>query len=445
MKTRIFRIPRIRAWVRALSVMQMTGLYDIRQPFSIKLFAGSLVFTAFFLLGGTAMSDDLHSWNEGETGVLRSLWIGSLPPLPKDPSNAFSDSLKAAELGKSFFFDNRFSGNAKVSCATCHRPDMNFTDDLPVAHGMGTGTRRTMPLIGVAYNPWFFWDGRKDSLWSQALAPIENPREHGLTRTQCVSVVGKYYRKEYEEIFGPLPDIAGRDFQLQAGPSPENPAALKKWVFMPQEERDAVNRIYANMGKAIAAFVRTILPGTSRFDRYVAALIKGDREAMEKTLSADEVKGLRLFIAKAKCINCHNGPLFSDGDFQIIHVPDPAGMPADRGRADAIPKVLMDEFNCVGIYSDAPRGDCDELRFMNTNTGEYVGAFKSPTLRNVAERAPYMHAGQLATLREVLEFYRNLKPQERTPQLDHGQLSDKELAQIEAFLRTLSGPVLVMR
>jgi cytochrome c peroxidase len=318
---------------------------------------------------------------------------------------------------------------------------MNFTDDLPVAHGMGTGTRRTMPLIGVAYNPWFFWDGRKDSLWSQALAPIVNPREHGFTRTQCVSVIVEYYRKEYEEIFGPMSGLSMKDLQLQAEPSPEDPAALKKWVFMPREKRDAVNRIYANIGKAIAAFVRTIIPGKSRFDRYVDALIRGDRTEMERTLSPDEVMGLRLFIGKAKCINCHNGPLFSDGDFQVIHVPDPAGRPADRGRADAIPKVLMDEFNCAGIYSDAPPGDCDELRFMNTQVTEYIGAFKSPTLRNVAERAPYMHAGQISTLRKVLEFYRDLKPEQKSPQLDHGQLTDKELSQIEAFLHALTGPV----
>jgi cytochrome c peroxidase len=403
------------------------------------------VLAFLFYSPGTARPDDLHSWSAGETEVLRSLWIGSLPPLPKDPSNAFSDNTKAAELGRKFFFDNRFSGNAKVSCATCHRPDMNFTDDLPVAHGMGAGTRRTMPLIGVAYNSWFFWDGRKDSLWSQALAPIENPREHGFTRTQCVSVISKYYRKEYEEIFGPMPELSENDVPLQAEPSPENPAALKKWVFVPREKRDAVNRIYANMGKAIAAFMRTILPGTSRFDRYVEALIRGDRNEMQRALSADEVTGLRLFIGKAKCINCHNGPLFSDGDFQVIHVPDPAGIPADRGRADAIPKVLMDEFNCAGIYSDAPQGDCAELRFMNTDTGEYIGAFKSPTLRNVAERAPYMHAGQLVTLRQVLEFYRDLKPEQRTLQLDHGALSDLELGQLEAFLRALSGPVEMLR
>ncbi len=402
------------------------------------------VFLSFsFLFARNVRPDDLHAWNQSDVAVLRSLWLGSLPPLPKDPSNAFSDNPKAAELGRKFFSEDRFSGNMKVSCATCHRPDMNFTDDLPIAHGMGMGTRRSMTLLGMAYNPWFFWDGRKDSLWSQALAPIENPREHGFTRTQCVSVVVKYYRKQYEEIFGPLPDFSEKDLQLHAGPTPEDTAALKRWVFMPREERDSINRIYVNVGKSIAAFVRTIIPDESPFDRYVAALLKGDRKTMEQTLSADEVRGLRLFIGKAGCINCHNGPLFSDSDFQVIHVPDPAGLPHDRGRADGIPKVLMDEFNCAGTYSDAPHGDCAELRFMNTDVSEYVGAFKSPSLRNVAERPPYMHAGQFDTLRQVLEFYRDLKPEFRTPQIEHGGLSDVELGQIEKFLRTLTGPVII--
>ena len=405
------------------------------------IFSVSLILLLLICSLGTAWSSDPNVWSKADIAVLRSLWIGSLPPLPKDPSNAFADNPKAAELGRRFFFDNRFSGNAKVSCATCHRPDMNFTDDLPVAHGMGNGMRRTMPLVGVTYNSWFFWDGRRDSLWSQALAPIENPREHGFTRTQCVSVIRKYYLKDYEKIFGPMPEISDRDLSLHAEPSAENPAALKKWVFLPRKERASINRIYANMGKAIAAFVRTILPGESRFDRYVEALLNGDGKKMESTLSTDEVMGLRLFIGKAKCINCHNGPLFSDGDFQVIHVPDPAGVPHDRGRADAIPQVLMDEFNCAGQYSDAKPGDCGELRFMNTDVAEYVGAFKSPSLRNVAERPPYMHAGQFATLRQVLEFYRDLKPEQRSPQLDHGELTDLELSQIEVFLRTLTGPV----
>jgi len=158
-------------------------------------------------------------------------------------------------------------------------------------------------------------------------------------------------------------------------------------------------------------------------------------------MNNNEVKGLRLFIGRAKCTNCHTGPLFTNGDFHNIGVPQPANLPSDNGRAAAIGKVLADEFNCLSKYSDAGLRDCAELRFIDTDTEKYIGAFKTPTLRNVAERPPYMHAGQISTLKEVLEFYRDLKPEQRSADLEHGDLNDLELQQLETFLRTLSSPL----
>jgi cytochrome c peroxidase len=109
------------------------------------------------------------SWAEAEIATLRSLWIGSLPSLPPDPSNAYADDPQAAVFGQALFFDARFSSNGEVSCATCHIPDKLFNDGLPLGQGVGTMTRRTMPIAGTAYSPWLFWDGRKDSQWSQRL------------------------------------------------------------------------------------------------------------------------------------------------------------------------------------------------------------------------------------------------------------------------------------
>jgi cytochrome c peroxidase len=291
-----------------------------------------------------------------------------------------------------------------------------------------------MPLLGVAYNTWFFWDGRKDSLWSQALGPLESNVEHGFTRTACANLITRHYRQEYETIFGKIPDIKN----AIASPATEDIAALKTWVSMTPVQREDVNRIYANMGKAIAAYVRTIVPGPSRFDRYAQALIDNDTTALSKTFTTDEAEGLRLFIGKAKCTNCHGGPLFTNSDFHNTEVPKPAKMARDDGRAEGIRKVLSDEYNCLGKYSDAGPGHCAELRYVDTDTTKYSGAFKTPTLRNVAERAPYMHAGQFSTIKEVLEFYRKSASHE----LGHSALSDKELGQLEAFLRSLSGPVI---
>jgi cytochrome c peroxidase len=381
---------------------------------------------------------DQHIWSDAEKAVLRSLWIGSLEPLPVDPSNQYSDNPKVAAFGKKLFFEDHFSGNQKVSCATCHREDYLFTDNLPLSHGMDTTPRRSMPLIGVAYNSWFFWDGRSDSLWSQALGPIENKLEHGISRTASAFIISTYYRQEYEELFGPIPEITEDSWPQEARPALDDPNALKAWVLMGPEKREVVNRIYVNMGKSIAAFVRTIMPKPSPFDRYVEQILAGGSKSGRMALTDNEAAGLRLFIGKAKCTNCHNGPLFTNSDFHNLGLPEKK---PDLGRSAAITQVLSGEFNCLSKYSDATPRECSELRFIDTSDKKYIGAFKTPTLRSVAQRPPYMHAGQFSTLAEVLEFYRS---QANNPELEHMDLTDKELKQLEFFLRALNSPLSAM-
>jgi cytochrome c peroxidase len=295
-----------------------------------------------------------------------------------------------------------------------------------------------MPLIGAAYNAWFFWDGRKDSLWAQALGPLESKVEHGISRTLSAFIISKYYRDEYQEVFGNLPENSDEILPVNAKPAADDPMALKAWVLMGPEKREEVNRIYVHMGKAIAAFVRTIVPEPTPFDRYVETLLANKDAAEKNILTDEEVAGLKLFIGKAKCTNCHNGPLFTNSDFHNLGLPGQKEPLADRGRVDGITKVLADEFNCLGRYSDADPRQCYELRFIDTATKKYTGAFKTPTLRNVADRPPYMHAGQFATLEEVLDFYRTVAD---NPELGHRDLMDKELQQLAAFLKTLSGPL----
>jgi len=391
---------------------------------------------AFCLCAGGASADDsrfLAVWNNDEIETLRSLSLSSLPPLPSDPSNRYADDPKAIALGRQLFFDARFSANGKVSCGTCHIPGVSFSDRLPLAKGMGTTSRRTMPLIGAAYQAWFFWDGRKDSLWSQAIGPIESSVEHGFTRALCAHLISEKYRTQYEEIFGRLPKIDHKSCPPKASPGTGNPEALRLWKTMKPEDREAVNRLYANIGKAIAAFVRQILPQPAPFDRYVDAVVRNDHEAVGRLMNPDAVEGLRLFIGRAKCMDCHMGPLFMNSGFHDIGLNNPR----DMGRAEGIDKVLQDEFNCLGKYSDARPEECAELRFINTDKVRNRGAFKTPTLRNVADRPPYMHAGQIKTLSEVLSFYRRSGSDE----LSHQGLSNDELSKIEAFLKTLSSPL----
>ncbi|UCG38057.1 MAG: hypothetical protein JSV00_07585 [bacterium] len=382
-----------------------------------------------------AHGEGAHQWTDSEEAILKGLWIGSLPDKPASPSNRFADDPAAAALGRQFFFDKRFSGNSEVSCGTCHRPEYAFTDNLPRAHGMGFTERRTMPLAGAAWFNWLFWDGRKDSLWSQALGPIESSVEHGISRVFAVKVIMENYREDYEAIFGPLPTFVklGR---VLARPDMTDPEAYKAWINIPHEDRDKVNMVYANFGKAVGAYVRTIVPGPARFDDYVQALLEGRAQDLPRIFSDDEAEGLRLFIGKAKCTNCHVGPLLTNSGFHNLGIAK-KGEGGDRGRADGIIAVLADPFNCLGKYSDAQPRQCGELRFIDTGTEKYVGAFKTPTLRNVTERPPFMHAGQFKTIREVLEFY----SRSRNPELGHGGLTGEEMEALEAFLGTLNGPI----
>jgi cytochrome c peroxidase len=386
--------------------------------------------------------DRPRAWSAAERGAIADLWIGSLAPLPPDPSNSVADDPRAARLGHKLFFDARFSRTGTVSCSTCHLPDRGFQDGRPRGVGIGTTNRRTMPIAGTAYSPWLFWDGRKDSQWAQALGPLENPVEHGGNRSVYARLVSRLYRADYEEIFGHLPDMSdSRRFPASAGPV-QDPVARAAWETMAPEDRAAVTRVYVNMGKSIAAYERKISPGPSRFDAWAGALLAGTQPAAAARLARDEEAGLALFIGKADCIKCHNGALFTNNDFHNTGVPAVPGLPEDLGRAQGAPDVLRDEFNCASTWSDAPQGGCPELEFLKSDGPELVRAYKPPSLRNVAERPPYMHAGQIATLRAVLRHY-NAAPSAPSghTELEPLGLSDRELGQLEAFLRTLSGPL----
>lgn len=394
-------------------------------------------------------TDHLDSWSKEERAVLSSMSLNKLPVPPPDPSNAVADKPEAVALGKRLFADARLSRNGAVSCASCHAPDRQFQDGLPVGRGVGVGKRRTMPVTATAYSPFLFWDGRKDSQWSQALGPLEDGVEHGGNRVQFARVVRTHYQREYESLFGALPNLQ----DLPADASPLGSANEKQaWSRLTSEQRDAVNRVFANLGKAIAAYERTVTYGESRFDRYAEAVLAGDR-AGQHTLSTQEVNGLRLFIGKAQCATCHNGPLLTDQAFHNTGVPPREPGRPDRGRAPATAKVLADEFNCLSRHSDAPPQACQELSFMATNEPDMEGAFKTPSLRNVALRAPYMHAGQLATLDEVVTHYvRSPAAAVGHSELAHGgaghavrkpiRLTEEEMRDVVAFLRTLSGPIM---
>jgi cytochrome c peroxidase len=411
-------------------------------------------FALLLLMQGCSMAET--QWTGVDLATLRSLWIGSLPALPTDPSNAVADDPAAAELGHALFFDTRLSLDESVSCASCHQPERLFTDGLPRAQGLGQTRRHAPSIVGSAYSSWFFWDGHKDSQWSQALGPLESAVEHGADRGFYAHVIDEHYRDDYEAIFGALPDLSDASrFPERAGPV-EDEAAAAAWDAMAQVDRVAVDTVFANIGKAIAAYERRIQFGPSRFDAYAEAVIEGDNKAAAEHLSAQEEEGLLLFIGKAKCVQCHNGPRLTNDEFHNIGLPilretfdDTGGArPAsieemfDQGREAGVLEALDDPFNCLGDYSDAVEADCAELRFVKVSSDTLPGAFKVPSLRNVADTAPYMHDGRFETLLEALAHYNAAPP----PVMGHSdlvplQLEGDEILAIEAFLKTLSGGV----
>lgn len=381
-------------------------------------------------------------WSAAELATLREMSLANLPALEKDPSNRVSDDSVAAALGKDLFFDQRLSGNGRVSCGSCHMPDREFQDGTPLAHGMGTTARRTMPVAGSAHSAWLFWDGRADSQWAQALGPLESAVEHGGDRTQYAHIVAANYRDRYEGVFGKMPALT--DLPDKAGPVADADRRAA-WERIPAVRQEEISRVYANIGKAIAAFERRIDHAPTRFDRYVAVELAKGAHTPASAFSKDEEEGLRLFIGKANCATCHNGARLSDESFHNTGLAASASVAeVDSGRATGVRQALAGEFNCLSKYSDARPEQCSELRFAVTTGRELVRAYKTPTLRGVAERAPYMHAGQLATLGDVIAHY------DRAPAAPVGhseltplKLNARERAQLEAFLRTLSAPPVV--
>lgn len=375
-------------------------------------------------------------WDDREVRKLETLSIAALPELGPDRTNAVGDEPGAARLGHRFFFDPRFSATGTVACATCHQPENYFQDSREVARGVGLTTRNTMTVVGSAYSPWLFWDGRKDSLWAQALGPLESAEEHGGTRTQYALAVYDHYPEAYERVFGAMPELGDRS-KLPASAGPYGTVRERRaWQRMTKEDRHAVTEVFVNIGKAVAAYERHLRPGASRFDRYVDAVVAGEDDA-GRILDEEEIRGLELFLGPANCIDCHNGPLFTNNDFHNIGVPGSV----DPGRAEGVVAVLRDEFNCRSEHSDDPER-CDELRFLATDATGFEGAFRPPSLRNVTRTAPYMHDGQFATLEDVLRHYNEPPP----AAVGHGELeplglSDDELDAILAFLRSLDGPI----
>lgn len=329
-----------------------------------------------------------------------------LPPVPIPRDNLQSPAKNA--LGRLLFNDRRFSADGTISCASCHRPELAFADGLPVAQGIRgiDGTRNSPTIINAAYYTRLFLDGRRDSLETQALDPLVNSIEHGLSDHQFVV------------------DVVRKD--------PDYPARFQA-VFDVAADQIAIDHIV----KAIASYERTLISGDSSFDRY---FFGGDRTA----LSASAARGLNLFRRKGNCANCHeiswNNALFTDNRFYNIGIGyerlDP---PIDAYFQGLQQSAKVGTKPGATSLTDVQRSELG--RFNVTGVISDTGRFRTPTLRNIDKTGPYMHDGSLKTLEEVVEYYD--KGGEKNPYLDPAifplKLTEQEKSDLIAFLKSLTG------
>ena len=308
--------------------------------------------------------------------------IEIVPPLGLPALPVAADNPPTAEtlaLGKKLYFDTRLSADATIACASCHDPNKGFTDNRKTSLGFKqqTGNRSAPTVLNAAYSPRQFWDGRAASLEDQAAGPIANPIEMNLPHEACVA-------------------------KLNADPE-------YRALFAKAFGEGSIQMIHIQ--KAIATFERTVLTGNSPFDRYQYG---NDKSA----LSEAAIRGLGLFMDRdrANCAACHtvgaHSALFTDG---LVHN--------------------------IGAGMNAEGELTDPGRFAETKNEADRGAFKTPTLRTIAQTAPYLHDGSVKSLRAVVDFY--VGGGSSTPHLDKQirplALTGRDREDLVAFLESLTG------
>jgi cytochrome c peroxidase len=330
------------------------------------------------------------------------------PPTARDPSNRVSGKREAVAFGEKLFFEPRLSGTGSVLCATCHAPFRAFQDARARAFGLQEVDRNTPTVINARFYRWYGWDGGHDSLWSQSIRPLLDAREMNATGAHVAGIVRKIFATEYA-------------------------AAFARQV--PTEDE----QVLVDVGKALAAFQETLVSGRTPFDEFRDALARGQDSGYPESAK----RGLKNFVGKGNCSTCHFGPHFTNGEFADTGIGFFAGPGrVDAGRHEGIKRLKVNPHNLLGKFNDDKAGTTatgtKHVELQHRNFGEW----RVPGLRNVAQTAPYMHNGSLATLRDVVRHYSELNEErlhadgERV--LKPLRLTSTEVDDLLAFLESLS-------
>jgi cytochrome c peroxidase len=412
--------------------------------------------------------------SEQQLARLRALSPDELPAPPADISNAWADDAAAAVFGQKLFFDSRFSGQlldgdndgsvnalgrkgdtGKVSCAGCHVPSDGFSDTRTIRQqislGSGWGLRRAPSLLDVGQSHLLMWDGRRDSLFSQAFGVLESEVEMNSSRLYAAQRVFEHHRAEYESIFGELPPLDDearfpvlsdvetgcRQLDRQSictGTMRGKPGDGAEFDGMAAADQDAVTRVWVNVGKALGAYQRLLGCGPAPFDAW----LHGQADAIDRAAQ----RGAGLFVGKAGCVTCHSGPFLSDEQFHNVGLQPKVVATAfidadDAGASVGLQHAAADPLSVQGAFSDGNDG-----RLPAELGDAYLGAFRTPRLRCVAERPSFMHTGHVMSLEEVVDFFAEGGDHfgfPGTSELSPLELTARERADLVAFLKTLSG------
>jgi cytochrome c peroxidase len=392
--------------------------------------------------------------------------LGPLPELPADPTNAFADDPAAARLGQRLFFETSYSGaivvgddgnngglgqvgeTGKVGCASCHNGGSWFMDARSspnnVSLGVGYTPRNAPSLVNVVYYDYFGWAEKQDWPWVQGSGSPESRDNTAGNRLSYAHMLYEKYRADYDAIFPePLdaaldPAAADADrFPPSGKPKskPEDPDGA--WEGMAAEDRTIVMRIMSNSGKSFEAYERLLTSRNAPLDLFIA----GDDAAISESAK----RGLKLFIGKAACVECHKGPTFTDNAVHNTGVPQigPNVPERDDGHFADAGLLLKNSYNGATQFSDDPELGAEKLAKITVDEVN-TGAFRTKSLRHVEHTAPYMHNGSMATLEDVVDFYDRGGGDEnfvgtKDALLVPLNLSTGERADLVAFLKALTG------
>lgn len=420
------------------------------------------VLLATLLLSACATQDDADVlFSDTERVIIKTL-VYQAPA--GEASNQYVNNSAAATLGQKFFWDTQFSGEIvvqgnrgagftatttkKISCATCHAPSFGWADNNSIPNNVSLGTnftnRNSPTVLNTSFNTYSTWTGSTDSVWAVMRPAVEGPATQNFHRYAVTYVICNSdgspatdgnYLASYSAIFG---NPAAACALVSAAPNSMNQYGKTLYDGMSTADKQLIDAVFANFGKAIGAYEHLLVSRNSAFDQWA--------EGNEAAMTASQKRGLKIFIGKGNCVRCHSGPNFSDGSFHNLGVPQVGGALGvmDDGRYTGIADLTTganSTFNNNSSFNATP--SVNRVSGLSRTDAD-IGKFKTPTLRSVNKTPPYFHNGTFNSLWDVVNFYNFAGnagnfPGTKDPILTTRRMTNEEMEDLVNFLKALEG------